>query len=73
MIAGQDLAPLGLASARDAQVVVIVSRHPEGLCLNLRAPLVINVEGRRGRQVVAKDSLPIRLMLPMDEELRMTA
>jgi len=72
-VARQDLAPLGLASDRDAQIVVIVGRRPEGLCLNLRAPLVINVEGRRGRQVVAKDSLPIRLMLPRDEELRMTA
>jgi flagellar assembly factor FliW len=72
-VARQELAPLGLANDRDAHIVVIVSRRPEGLCLNLRAPLVINVETRRGRQVVAKDSLPIRLLLPMDEELRMTA
>ena len=72
-VARQDLAPLGLASARDAQVVVIVSRHPNGLCLNLRAPLVINVKGRRGRQVVAKDSLPVRLALSGAEELRLTA
>ncbi len=72
-ISRQDLAPLGLASARDAQVVVVVSRRPEGLCLNLRAPLVINVEGRRGRQVVAKDDLPVRLALPAGGELRLTA
>ena len=32
---------------------------PRGCALNLRAPLVINVEGRRGRQVVAKDPLPV--------------
>lgn len=69
----QELAPLGLASMRDAQVVAIVSRHPEGLSLNLRAPLVINVESRTGRQVVANDALPIRLALPVGSELRMSA
>ena len=72
-VARQDLAPLQLASARDAQVVVIVSRHDDGLSLNLRAPLVINVEGRRGRQVIAKDPLPVRLILPSSGELRRTA
>jgi flagellar assembly factor FliW len=71
-VARQDLAPLGLASTRDAQVVVIVSRHADGLSLNLRAPLVINVESRRGRQVVASDALPIRLALPAGE-MRMSA
>jgi flagellar assembly factor FliW len=72
-VSRQDLAPLQLATARDAQVVVIVSRHPEGLALNLRAPLVINVEGRRGRQVIAKDPLPVRLILPSTGEMRLTA
>ncbi len=69
----QDLAPMQLASTRDAQVVVVVSRHPEGLALNLRAPLVINVEGRRGRQVIAKDPLPVRLILPSSGEMRLSA
>jgi flagellar assembly factor FliW len=72
-IARQDLAPLQVTSARDAQVVVVVSRHAEGLALNLRAPLVINVDARKGRQVIAKDPLPIRLVLPLNGELRMTA
>ena len=68
-----ELEPLNLAKSGDAQVVVIVSRHPEGLSLNLRAPLVINVEGRRGRQVIAKDPLPVRLILPSTGEMRLTA
>lgn len=68
-----ELEPLKLAKTSDAQVVVIVSRHPEGLSLNLRAPLVINVEGRRGRQVIAKDPLPVRLILPAPGEMRLTA
>lgn len=68
-----ELEPLNLARSSDAQVVVIVSRHPEGLSLNLRAPLVINVDGRRGRQVIAKDPLPVRLILPSTGEMRLTA
>lgn len=69
----QELAPLALANIRDAQVVVVVSRSAEGLSLNLRAPLVINVEGRRGRQVIAKDPLPVRLVLPANGGLRLSA
>ena len=72
-VARQELATLQLASTRDAQVVVIVSRHPEGLSLNLRAPLIINVDARRGRQVIAKDPLPVRLVLPASGAMRLTA
>jgi len=69
----QDLTPLGLAATGDAQIVVIVARHPEGLSLNLRAPLVINVEKRCGRQVIAKDPLPVQFALPSVGELRRSA
>jgi flagellar assembly factor FliW len=72
-LARQDLAPLQLTVPHDAQVVAIVSRHPEGLALNLRAPLVINVENRRGRQVIAKDPHPVRLPLAATSDLRLTA
>lgn len=72
-VSRQELAPLALANIRDAQVVVVISRNPEGLSLNLRAPLVINVEARRGRQVIAKDPLPVRLVLPADGGLRLSA
>ncbi|HMP07533.1 MAG TPA: flagellar assembly protein FliW [Lacipirellulaceae bacterium] len=67
-----ELTSLGLSRSRDAQVLVVVSRHAEGLCLNLRAPLLINVEGRRGRQVVAQENLPVRLPMA-GEALKMTA
>jgi flagellar assembly factor FliW len=72
-VARKDLAPLSLGNPRDAQVAVIVSRHTDGLALNLRGPLVINVEARRGRQVIAKDPLPVRLILPASGEMRLTA
>lgn len=68
-----ELQPLRLDNLRDAQVAVIVSRQAEGLSLNLRAPLVINVEARRGRQVIAKDALPVQFLLPSVEPLRRSA
>lgn len=58
-----DLRTLELATVRDAEVAVIVNRQAGGLTLNLRAPLVINVETRRGCQVVAKDAYPVQFSL----------
>lgn len=58
-----DLQTLELATIRDAEVAVVASRQTEGLTLNLRAPLIINVENRRGCQVVAKDDLPVQYPL----------
>ncbi len=50
-------------TTNDIQVVVIVSRQPEGLSLNLKAPLVINVRTRQGCQVVSRDDYPVTHML----------
>jgi len=58
-----DLQALRLETARDAEVAVIASRQPSGLTLNLRAPLVINVEKRLGCQVIAKDAHPVQFPL----------
>jgi flagellar assembly factor FliW len=58
-----ELRTLDLATVRDAEVVVIASRQPSGLTLNLRAPLVINVEQKRGCQVIAKDAHPVQFPL----------
>ncbi len=60
-----DLRSLGLVTIRDAEVVVIASRQTEGLTLNLRAPLVINVEKRLGCQVIAKDEHPVQYPLDL--------
>ena len=57
------LGSLQLDSVRDAEVVVIASRQPSGLTLNLRAPLVINVERKLGCQVIAKDAHPVQFPL----------
>lgn len=67
-----DLRTLGLTTVRDAEVVVIASRQSDadprqsrGLTINLRAPLVINVEKRLGCQVIAKDDHPVQYPLDL--------
>jgi flagellar assembly factor FliW len=61
-----DLRMLGLVTVRDAEVVVIASRQATNeLTLNLRAPLVINVEKRLGCQVISKDEHPVQYPLDL--------
>ena len=62
----EDLEGLRLTTSHDAEVVVIASRQSTGelgLTLNLRAPLVVNVDRRRGCQVISKDDLPVQYAL----------
>src|SRR5688572_10089952 len=47
-----ELASLELKDLRQAEVLVIVSRNEYELTLNLKAPLVINLAQRLGRQVI---------------------
>src|SRR3954464_11226960 len=47
-----ELAPLDLPDVREAQVLTIVGKNQDGVTLNLKAPLVINLERRLGRQVI---------------------
>jgi flagellar assembly factor FliW len=48
-----ELASLDLKDLRQAEVLVIVSRNEYDLTLNLKAPLVINLQQRLGRQVIS--------------------
>jgi len=43
---------LGMAKLEDAQVLVIVNKRDDLLTANLQGPLVVNVEGRTGMQLV---------------------
>ena len=58
-----ELSPLALADMRQAQVVVVVGKTGTTLTLNLKAPIVINLETRTGRQVVASGELPLQYEL----------
>ena len=61
-----ELSPLALADVRQAQVVVVVGRNGTSLTLNLKAPIVINLENRTGRQVVASGDLPLQYELTQE-------
>lgn len=54
-----ELTPLAISDIRQAQVVVVVGTTGTDLTLNLKAPIVINLEARTGRQVVASGELPL--------------
>jgi flagellar assembly factor FliW len=55
-----ELAPLALASSDEAHVLVIVGKTETGITLNLKAPLVVNLRRRLGRQVVHNGDHPLR-------------
>jgi flagellar assembly factor FliW len=55
-----ELAPLDLPDIREAQVLTIVGKNEEGVTLNLKAPLVINLERRLGRQVITNGDQPLQ-------------
>ena len=62
-----DLAPLRLNQVRDAQVLVVVGKQNESITLNLKAPLVINLERRRGAQVINNLDEPVAYRLRRDD------
>ena len=63
-----ELTPLAVADIRQAQVVVVVGTNGRTLTLNLKAPIVINLEARTGRQVVASGELPLQYELNQDRQ-----
>ena len=65
-----ELEPLKLRDVRDAKVLVIVGKNERGITLNLKAPLLINLEQQLGRQVVAGGESPIQYDLePVNQPL----
>jgi len=59
----EDVDTLQLSSVEQAYVLGVVSRDEETLTLNLRAPLVINLDRRIGCQVVTVDNQPLQYEL----------
>ena len=59
-VARREIQPLGLQNPSEAQILAIVSHSDSGLALNLKAPLVIHVAERLGRQIVARDDHAIQ-------------
>jgi len=55
-----DLAPLCLEAADEAFLLGILTKNGPALTVNLKAPLVINLQRRLGAQVIAVDDQPIQ-------------
>jgi len=49
-------------------VVTIPAGEPDRATANLRAPLVVNLRTRKGKQLILHESIPLRLPLMRDEE-----
>ncbi len=62
-LARVELAPLAIVQVQDAKVLVIVGKNERSITLNLKAPLVINLDRRLGRQVVANNDYPVQFEL----------
>lgn len=56
----RELEPLELEDLEAAEVLVVVSRTSGYITLNLKAPLVLNLQRGLGRQVVCYGDLPIQ-------------
>lgn len=58
------LAPLVLGDRDRVYVLCVVSMHGGQCVMNLRAPVLINLDGRLGCQVVTADEQPMQIELP---------
>ena len=58
-----ELTGLQLGSEDRAYVLTLLSNHEGSLTTNLRAPVVINLQRRLGRQVVTSDEQPLQHLL----------
>jgi flagellar assembly factor FliW len=68
-----ELSPLALETPDEAHVLVILSKSEVGITLNLKAPLVINLERRLGRQVIHNADEPLQYELVTTEPVRKIA
>ena len=58
-----ELSGLQLGSEDKTYVLTLLSNHEGSLTANLRAPVVINLQRRLGRQVVTSDEQPLQHVL----------
>ena len=58
-----ELAPLQLSELDQAYVLGIISRNEASLTLNLKAPVIINLDRHLGRQIITTDQQPVQFEL----------
>jgi flagellar assembly factor FliW len=59
-VARRELEPLEFKDLQAARVLVIVGKSDRSITVNLKAPVVINLDRRLGRQVIANGDLPVQ-------------
>lgn len=62
-VSAREVSSLGLSRAADAQVLVVVNKVEDRLAVNLKAPIVISLEARCGKQIIAKDDHAVQYEL----------
>jgi flagellar assembly factor FliW len=62
-VARRELSSLELSDVKRAKVLVVVGRTDRAMTLNLKAPVVINLDRRLGRQVITNGDLPVQYEL----------
>lgn len=62
-IEGRDVDSLQLSAADQAFVLCVLDSDDEALTVNLRAPIVINLDRRLGAQLMTTDEQPLRHVL----------
>jgi flagellar assembly factor FliW len=72
-VSRRDLHGLQIDKAQDAQVLVVVGKDDHGLTLNLKAPLVIQLQSRRARQIVVQNDHSMRYPLSATVPMRRSA
>jgi len=68
-VARVELTPLAIQQVQDAKVLVIVGKNERSITLNLKAPLIINLDRRLGRQIVANNDYPVQFELSSEPTL----
>jgi flagellar assembly factor FliW len=58
------LVPLEFSHFDQAYVLAVVGRSDGDFTLNLKAPLIVNLDRHLGRQVITSDDQPVALPLP---------
>jgi len=59
----REIEPLRLERLGDAELLLILAKGDRSVTLNLKAPLVINLSCRLGRQVVVENDYPVQYEL----------
>ena len=65
MINDDILRPLGELSAENTFILttLTVPKDVEKMSINLKAPIVINTDTRRGAQIIVEDDMPVKFMI----------